>query len=180
MEKVLEPSNLKSSLTDLLRLSTMTIATSGPDSEPHAADVYFACDEQLTLFFFSDASSLHAKDIHRDPRAAITIHADQAGWEQILGLQMRGVIEVISSRTLWQQVWEVYREKFPFVNDLEDVVAVNQMYGFKPGWIRLVDNSQGLGFNQEWQTQIIDEEGENLRTWQLISRPDKRSRKTNG
>ena len=180
MERVLEPSILKSSLADLLRLSTMTIATSGPDREPHAADVYFACDEQLTLYFFSDPSSQHGVDIHRDPRAAITIHADQVGWEQILGLQMRGVIEVISSRTLWQQAWEVYREKFPFVNDLEAVVAVNQMYGFKPGWIRLVDNSQGFGFIQEWQAHIIDEEGENIGTWQEISRQDKRSRKANG
>ena len=180
MERVLEPSYLKRSLANLLGLSTMTIATSGPDNEPHAADVYFAFDEQLTLYFFSDASSQHSIDIHRDPRAAITIHADQVGWEQILGLQMRGVIEVISSRTSWQQAWEVYREKFPFVNDLEEIVAVNQMYGFKPGWIRLVDNSQGFGFNQEWQAHIIDEEGEKVRIWQEITTPDKSSRKVNG
>jgi len=180
MERVLESAKLKSSLADLLTLSTMTVATSGPDSEVHAADVYFACDEQLTLYFFSDASSQHGIDIHRDPRAAITIHADQVGWEQILGLQMRGVIEVITLRTSWQQAWEVYREKFPFVNDLEEAVATNQMYGFKPGWIRLVDNSQGFGFNQEWQAHIIDEAGENVRTWQEISRQDKSSRKANG
>jgi len=180
MERVLEPANLKRSLSDLLRLSTMTVATSGPDSEAHAADVYFACDEQLTLYFFSDASSQHGIDIREDLRAAITIHADRAGWEQILGLQMRGVIEVISSRTSWRQAWEVYSEKFPFVNDLEEVVAVNQMYGFKPGWIRLVDNSQGLGFNQEWQAHMIDNDGENVRVWQEITRQDKPSRKANG
>ena len=167
MERLLEPASLKNELEGLLRLSTMTLATSGLDEEAHAADVYFASDEQLTLYFFSEASSQHSMDIRQDPRAAITIHrADQAGWEQIQGLQMRGMVKEISSQTLWQQAWEIYRKKFPFVSDLEEVIKVNQLYGFAPGWIRLVDNSQGFGFKREWKVKTTENDGGGIRLWE--------------
>ena len=167
MERLLEPAILINELEDLLRLSTMTLATSGLDGEAHAADVYFASDEQLTLYFFSDASSQHSMDIHQDPRAAITIHhADQAGWEQILGIQMRGMVKEISSQTLWQQAWEIYQKKFPFVSDLKEVIKVNQLYGFAPGWIRLVDNSQGFGFKREWKVNTTENDGGVIRLWE--------------
>ena len=180
MERFLDPARLKSSLADLLSLSTMTVATSGSDGEAHAADVYFASDEQLTLYFFSDSNSQHGVDIRRDPRAAITIHAGQGGWEQILGLQMRGVINAISDQALWQQAWDVYRVKFPFVSELEDVVAINQLYGFNPYWMRLVDNSQGFGFNQEWKIENPERDGGPGRVWQQISGQNKGTRKANG
>jgi len=180
MERVIEPAKLKSLLEGLLGLSTMTLATSGPDGEVHAADVYFACDEQLTLYFFSDPESQHSLDAQRDSRAAITIHAHRAGWEQILGLQMRGICEEISTPTEWQQAWEVYLAKFPFVSDLEEVIKVNQLFGFAPWWIRLVDNSQGFGFKQEWKLAQAVIDGEEVRRWEQLGDQSKKMGHSHG
>ena len=156
MERIIEPAELKNSLNEVLILSTMTLATSGRDGEVHAADVYFACDEQLTLYFFSAAESQHSSDIQLNVRAAATIHADRKGWEQILGLQLRGNCKLIRTPPAWQKAWEIYLAKFPFVKDLEEVVKVNQLYGFKPDWIRLVDNRKGFGYKREWLAEKIN------------------------
>jgi uncharacterized protein YhbP (UPF0306 family) len=168
MERVLEPAELRKTLEKLLGLSTMTLATSSTEGGAHAADVYFACDEQLSLYFFSDPESQHSSDIQRDARAAVTIHADRKGWEQILGVQMRGHCEAISTSGVWEQAWEVYLAKFPFVSNLEEVIKVNQLYGFSPDWIRLVDNSQGFGFKQEWIFMEIAIEGAVVRRWEQL------------
>ena len=50
----------------------------------------------------------------------------------------------------WQQAWGAYRLKYPFVSGLEAIVARNTLYGLKPGWVRLVDNSKGFGYKREW------------------------------
>ena len=108
-------------------------------------------------------------DVRRDSRAAITIHGDRSGWEQILGVQIRGLIGMIVSKTAWQRAWAVYRDKFPFVSQLEELIAENQLFGFVPHWIRLVDNKQGFGFNQEWILSISDKGRETTRVWQQVS-----------
>ena len=174
MERVVKPTQLRHCIEELLKLSTMTLATVGSSGAVHAADVYFACDENSTLLFFSDASSQHSRDMHEKPQAALTIHTDRDGYEQILGLQMRGTVREITSESAWQQAWGIYVKKFPFARDLEEVIKVNQFYGFSPSWIRLVDNSQGFGFKQEWQEIISEQDGKEFRYWGLLagSRPE--------
>lgn len=147
----IKSAELKSLLEEFLNLTTMTLATIGPAGEPHAAAVYFVSDEALNLYYFSEISSQHAQDIDHDPRAAVAIHVDVANWQEIHGLQIRGSTRAVKSRSEWQTVWQLYREKFPFVVDLKEVIATNQMYAFNPTWIRLVDNRQGFGYKQEWQ-----------------------------
>jgi uncharacterized protein YhbP (UPF0306 family) len=146
----------------------MTLATVGRDSEPHAAAVYFTADGSLNLYYFSETSSQHCLDSDHEPRAAVAIHPESAGWQEIHGLQMRGEIQAVDSKHEWQGAWHIYREKFPFVIDLEEVIATNQMYAFKPTWIRLVDNRQGFGYKQEWEIIISDEVRDLPPTWRII------------
>ena len=180
MERLLKPAELKRSLEILLGLSTMTLATTGPEGEAHAADVYFASDARLTLYFFSTAESQHSSDVHREPRAAATIHAEHDQWEQILGLQMRGNCSEVSAPAVWQQAWDVYLAKFPFVSDLEEVIKVNQLYGFTPNWIRLVDNNQGFGFKQEWQLNEAVIDGREVRRWAQLGSQGRELGRANG
>jgi uncharacterized protein YhbP (UPF0306 family) len=168
MERFIEPSKLKNNFADLLALSTMTLATCGVEGDPHAVDVYFACGEPIILYFFSDASSQHGLDIQHDPRAAITIHAASAGWDQIQGLQMRGRARLYSSQDKWQPAWDVYQRKFPFVTQFAGAVDMSQLYGFIPTWVRLVDNSRGFGFKQEWQVVKPDADRGQVDQWQQI------------
>jgi uncharacterized protein YhbP (UPF0306 family) len=82
---------------------------------------------------------------------------------------MRGTVREITSESAWQQAWGNYVEKFPFVRDLEELIKVNQFFGFSPSWIRLVDNSQGFGFKKEWQEIISEQDGEEIRYWESIA-----------
>jgi uncharacterized protein YhbP (UPF0306 family) len=144
-------------LTELLDLSTMTLSTTDPTGEPYAAPVYFAADEALRLYFFSDAGSRHSEDTQRDRRAAAAIYPQCRDWQEIRGLQMRGEVRAVEHGPEWDAAWEIYEAKFPFVIELRAVVALNTLYVFEPHWVRLVDNRQGFGFKEEW---IINEERE--------------------
>jgi uncharacterized protein len=141
---------VRSSIEDLLRVTTMALATTGEDGEPHSASVFFAADEHLNLHFFSDPGSQHGLDVARDPRAAVSFYPESQRWQDIRGLQMRGAVFPTASGPGWERAWEIYAAKFPFVTELKHVVAQNQFYVFTPHWIRLVDNRQGFGYKAEW------------------------------
>ena len=131
----------------------MTLATTHPVGNPHAAPVYFVSvdfNQRLGLYFFSDEKSEHSQHIGQYPKAAAAIYPECAGWRDIKGLQLRGDVRSVDNPDEWESIWEWYQVKFPFVSALKSVVAQNQMYVFIPGWIRLVDNAQGFGFKEEW------------------------------
>ncbi len=128
----------------------MTLATAGHNGEPHAADVYFAADDALNLYFFSDPLSQHSLDVARNPRAAVTIHPHCSDWREIRGLQLRGWVKAVEDEDERKRAWELYSGKFPFVSELASVISQNQLFVFESEWIRLVDNRKGFGFKQEW------------------------------
>ena len=133
--------------------TTLTLATIGPDGQPQAADLYYAETEDLTLYFVSAADSRHAANIARDPRVAATIHADAPHWRDIRGVQLEGrCVRVTGSERV--RAWARYTTKFPFV--LTDAALARalqrvEMYRITPHWLRWIDNTVGLGHNQEWQ-----------------------------
>ena len=137
-------------LIELLQVSTMTLATSGAGGEPHAAAVYFAADEDIRLYFFSDPESQHGQDLLRDQRAAVSCYPQTQDWQEIRGVQMRGQVQRVKPDSELEVAWGVYTTKFPFVRELKSIVAQNSLYVFVPSWVRLVDNTRGFGFKQEW------------------------------
>ncbi len=137
---------------NLMALPAMTLATRGPDGEPHAAPVYFAAQAGGPFYFFSDPASQHSQDLATDPRAAAALHPLVAGWQEIRGLQMRGEVNAVAPGAEWERAWQLYREKFPFVEKLKEAVASSQLYAFTPRWIRLVDNRKGFGYKEERET----------------------------
>ena len=139
-----------SEVSDLLSVSTMTLATSGGSGEPHAAPVYFVAGENRTLYFFSDPESQHSRDLAQNPRAASAVYPESFDWQDIRGLQMHGEVYPVPAGAEWEAAWRVYAAKFPFVIALKAVVARNRLYAFAPHWIRLVDNRRSFGFKKEW------------------------------
>lgn len=140
-------------LTEILSTSTMTLATVSPGGEPHAAPVYFAADEALDCYFFSDVHSRHSRDLSRDPHAAAALYPDCRDWQEIRGLQLRGTVEPVPDGDAWERAWRIYLEKFPFVSGLGEAVSRGQLYVFSPDWLRLVDNRQGFGYKREWRRE---------------------------
>jgi uncharacterized protein YhbP (UPF0306 family) len=137
-------------LLNLLGISTLTLATTGPGGEPHGAAVYFAADEKLQLYFFSSQDSQHIQNVVHNNQAAISFYPECWGWKDIRGVQMRGFVQGVAPGLTWERGWVVYKTKFPFVKALKSIIAKNQLYVFIPRWIRLVDNRKGFGFKQEW------------------------------
>lgn len=140
---------MNEAVLELLGLSTMTLATCGLNGEPHAAPVYFVAEE-LRLYFFSADDSQHSRDLQENPLAAVVIYPEVWEWQTIRGLQMRGKVEAVLQGEEWQQAWEAYQRKFPFVKHLRAIVARNRLYRFQPLWLRWIDNRLGLGHKQEW------------------------------
>ncbi len=138
------------SLSEYLALSTISLATVSPDCRPHAAPVYFAADADLKLYYFSAESSRHAQDTAASQVAAGAIYPQCYDWQEIRGLQLEGEVHAVPPGAQWERAWELDRVKFPFVNELRQVVERNTLYVFAPRWIRLVDNRQGFGFTREW------------------------------
>jgi 4-hydroxy-3-polyprenylbenzoate decarboxylase len=134
---------------ELLAIAVMTLATNGNDGAPHAASVYFAGGGQ-SFYFFSAPDSQHAHDLQANPQAAVTISPLVEGWREIIGLQMRGRVRILPPGEEWSAAWQVYRAKFPFAQGLQAEISRNQLYEFTPAWLRLVDNSRGMGFKEEW------------------------------
>jgi len=155
-------------LAELLAVSTMTLATSNANGQPHAAPVYFAAGaypssdfasspgisvtlQAPDLYFFSDPQSQHGRDLAANPYAGAAIYPPCFDWQDIRGLQMRGVVERVEKGADWDLGWSLYRAKFPFASGLMEIVSRNTMYVLIPGWLRLVDNRRGFGFKQEWE-----------------------------
>lgn len=139
-----------SPISDLLKLPALSLATSGETGEPHAAAVYFAAGEGPVLYFFSASSSQHSQDLARDSRAAVSLYLPSWSWQEIRGLQARGTVRPVEPGAAWDDAWDLYISKFPFVLQMKAEVSRTRLYAFRPDWIRLVDNRQGFGFKQEW------------------------------
>lgn len=57
---------------------------------------------------------------------------------------------------------------------------MNQLYGFTPKWIRLVDNNQGFGYKQEWQLNEAVIDGRKVRQWAQYGIRGRESGRLNG
>jgi uncharacterized protein YhbP (UPF0306 family) len=143
---------------ELLQLSTLTLATVGLTGKPHAAPVYFVAisevppisGKSLQLYFFSDPASQHAQDLTYRSEAAAAIYPEANTWQEIRGLQMHGVVQVVLPGREWELAWAKYQAKFPFTSAFKQVVALNRLYVLRPDWIRMLDNRRGFGFKEEW------------------------------
>jgi uncharacterized protein YhbP (UPF0306 family) len=141
--------------SDLLELPALTLATSGPAGEPHAASVYFVCDDHLTFYFLSAPHSQHSRDLALCPSAAITVDPAVERWQDIRGLQMRGLASEVTSRAQVVVAWARYLAKFPYVKGLESEVLKNRWHAFSPQWVRWIDNRVRFGHKQEWSGDAL-------------------------
>ncbi|MBX7234115.1 MAG: pyridoxamine 5'-phosphate oxidase family protein [Caldilineales bacterium] len=143
--------------TFLTSHNTLSLATAGPDGTPHAAAVFYAVADDLTLYFLSEPKTLHAQHIGAGARVAGTIEANDQDWKSIRGLQLHGWAEPCSGIEE-ERARAVYAARFPFVARASDVSIATlagplsraRYYKLTPTWIRLIDNTLGFGHKEEW------------------------------
>lgn len=111
-----------------------------------AASLFYASDDALNLYVLSDPATRHGRAIVHDARVAATVHGETREWMAIQGIQLRGTAGEVKEA---EEVFARYTEKFPFAAALIPVGGPHRFYQITPRWIRLIDNSQGLGFKEE-------------------------------
>jgi uncharacterized protein YhbP (UPF0306 family) len=141
----------------LAQHTTLTLATHGPQG-PAAAAVFYAHDEDLTLYFLSEAGTIHAQNLLADPRVAGAIQADGQPWRQIQGVQLQGQATRVDPGELAHAAG-VYGRKYAFVTDalagtggpgaLIGPLARARFWVLRPAWFRLIDNTVRFGFKEE-------------------------------
>jgi len=136
--------------------NTLTLATSR-DNTPWANAVFYANDG-FTLYFVSDPKTRHADYLKQNANVAGTIQDEQKDWRWIRGVQLAGQCEEITHPIESAKALAVYAAKYPFVSDLArapkeiaSAMAKARWHKITLTWIRLIDNTQGMGFKEELQ-----------------------------
>lgn len=134
--------------------NTLTLATSH-DSRPWANAVFYANDG-FTLYFVSDPKTRHADHIKHNANIAGTIQDEQKDWRLIQGIQLEGRCEEITNPIESAKALAIYAAKFPFIGDLlrapkeiASAMAKARWHKIAVTWIRLIDNTKGMGFKEE-------------------------------
>ncbi len=148
---------LRSEILEYLRThNTLTIACCEGDC-PWAAAVFYASDG-FDLYFFSNPASRHGVHISANQHVSATIHEDYSQWKDIRGIQLEGRASKVRSPKLKIRGWEVYRNKFPFVDEffsegpfrkiVEAKLSGICLYRIVPQAIWYLDNSKGFGHRE--------------------------------
>ncbi len=134
--------------------NTLTLATA-IDGKPWANAAFYANDG-FTLYFVSDPKTRHADHLKQNANVAGTIQDEQKDWRLIQGIQLEGHCEELKTAIEVAKALAVYAGKFPFIIDLlrapkeiASAMAKARWHKITVTWIRLIDNTRGMGFKEE-------------------------------
>jgi uncharacterized protein YhbP (UPF0306 family) len=142
-------------------ISTLTLATCS-DNTPWASTVFFAADSKFNLYFVSDHRTQHGRYMAANEQVAVTINPDCDNWNDVAGLQIRGVVSVVDGMERAKAL-ALYFKKFPQIDTLfarpkgehEETIAARlkaaNFYKITPEMIRVIDNKQGFGHREEFK-----------------------------
>jgi hypothetical protein len=132
----------------LVEVSTLSLATVDNEGRPYAANLYFAADDDLSIYFVSDDDAHHSRHIARRDQVAATVYAPVMMWQQIRGVQLRGACRAVDESQR-DAAWSVYLHKFPHIIEIEDMIRAQRFYRIQPTWLRLIDNTVKFGYKVE-------------------------------
>lgn len=137
-------------LTYLAEHRVMTLATTGP-AGLWAAAVFYVNDG-FTLYFLSAGHTRHAQNIAAQPRTAVTIQEDYADWQQIQGIQLEGLVTLLTDPARAEAITR-YQAKFPFLAratpPLQRALQKVNWYQLIPDRFYFIDNKKGFGHRDE-------------------------------
>ena len=135
----------------LKQQSTLTLATTADDGAPCAAALFYIPDDSFALYWFSSETSEHSRNLARLPNTAVTICYATDQWQEIRGVQMRGVSQAVRDQILREKITLAYVERFHLGDTFAAAITRSTLYVFHPAWIRYSDNSQSFGYNFEFK-----------------------------
>ncbi|KAA3641274.1 MAG: pyridoxamine 5'-phosphate oxidase [Armatimonadetes bacterium] len=129
-----------------------TLATVGPDG-PWAAAVFY-CNDGFALEFLSSPRSRHVQNLTHNSRCSAAIHEDYRGWTEIRGIQIEGVVRVLTDTRRAAAIAR-YESKFPMIRPDQAAEPIRAALE-RVEWYELIadrcfftDNSLGFGHRDE-------------------------------
>jgi uncharacterized protein len=129
--------------------STLALASRDQAGQPMAANLFYASDDGLRLYWVSGPHSRHSRNLRFDERAAVAVHGETWSWQTITGVQMEGAVSILPPGGERDAALQLYTAKFPFVHEFEAEIARSNFYCFTPAWARLIDNGRAFGHKEE-------------------------------
>jgi uncharacterized protein len=144
-----ERSQQKQALEYLASHSVMTLATQGLDG-PWAAALFYV-NVGFNLYFLSLPSSRHAGQFAARKTVAATVQEDCAEWRSIKGIQLEGVVDILSGSAEASAI-QLYAAKFPFASggygtapEIAAALAKVRWYLLSGVRAYFIDNEAGFG-----------------------------------
>jgi uncharacterized protein YhbP (UPF0306 family) len=128
--------------------STLVLSTLGDDSLPHSAPLFYLVSHPLDLFWLSSADSAHSRNLRTTPAASVAVFRSTFQWQQIAGVQMRGLCSVVDENDR-PGILSTYCKRFQLGSLLSLAIARSKLHRFRPNWLRYTDNHKRFGFKFE-------------------------------
>lgn len=133
----------------LAQHTTMTLSTVCEDGSGYASPLFFYCDSNCALYWFSDADSRHSRNLEREPRVAVAVYEEVESWREIHGVQMLGTAYSVDDREPRRNIIRRYTERFHLGNIFRMALKTSTLYCFCPRRVRYMDNRRGFGYKRE-------------------------------
>ncbi len=129
--------------------NVMTLATVRPDGWPQATTVAYANDG-LTLYFACDPEGQKVANIRHCDKVSATIDRDYADWNQIRGLSLGGIAQVVTDPEERLRAQELLKRKFPQWAEMPEPEdpALIAFVKVVPRVISLLDYTKGFGHSE--------------------------------
>lgn len=147
--KQLDSHHRRLALGILARARDLTLASRRHDGAPHATTISFASDE-LVMYAAIGIDSQKAHNIRDDARVALTVNAPYQDWNQIQGLSIDGMAEIVSDPDQVRRASELLLARFPqyaqLIADTDTVPWPGLLYiRIVPHNVSVLDYTAGFG-----------------------------------
>ncbi|MDR3775527.1 MAG: pyridoxamine 5'-phosphate oxidase family protein [Terracidiphilus sp.] len=129
--------------------TTLALATADAHGDPCIAPLFYLAGADLSLYWLSSPSSLHSRNLEREPNAAATVYRHAEKWKDICGVQIRGSVTVITDPSRRKALIKLYCERFQLSSIFRLAIGRSRLYEFSPAFFRYLDNSKRFGYTFE-------------------------------
>jgi general stress protein 26 len=149
----------------------LTLATLRPDGFPQANTVSYANDG-LALYFAAGRDSQKVRNMQYSKNVSLTIDVPYADWNEIRGLSMGAVAEVLPDDSAESaHATDVLTTKYPQVWDMPPPEPGSIVFvKIVPKVISVLDYGKGFG-----HTDLVEVRAEDLAAARTVSRPGRSS-----
>jgi uncharacterized protein YhbP (UPF0306 family) len=130
--------------------STLALATVNDQGEPEVAPLFYVSDERHNLYWLSNPTVRHSRNLAVRPQVAAAIYPIVWQWNDIAGVQIEGRAEAIADDRIREQIMVLYLRKFLLPASFDAAIAASTLYVLRPRWIRWIDNSVQFGYKSEF------------------------------